>query len=156
MAMIAAPEVSVRRLPAAPDEAPRAEVLITGRPTGWRIAGAVLEAAVRCDEKLLLFLTDDVPHEDCLSIHLLDANGNMLDSARLGSAYTTGTFDALLLEPPDHARFRFFGGIEWTLRVLPKPGWRLPLVRDAPGVHRAWGLRRHFVVRGKPRPATPH
>jgi len=154
MAMIAAPEVLVERLPAVQGEPPQAEVLIAGRRTGWQVGGAVLEAALRCDDKLLLLLTDDVPHEESLSIHLLDADGELLDTAWLGAVYATGMFDALRIEPPDSVTFHFFGGTEWIVRVLARPGWRLPWTLDIPGVHRRWGWRRHFVVRGRPRPAT--
>lgn len=56
-----APEVTTRLL-AGP--LPESEVLVDGNPGRARVAGAVLEAAVRWDDFYLLFLTDDVPAED--------------------------------------------------------------------------------------------
>lgn len=152
-----ASEVSARRVEGegeADSAPPASEILVDGRATGRVISGALLEAAVEAGENWLLFLTDDVPYEDALSIHLLDTRWHLLDSALLGAAYCTGSFGALRLEPPDKVRFRFIGDTDWTLEILPRREFRLPFVRDATGVSRKFGFSRHFIVRGRPLPAT--
>jgi hypothetical protein len=153
MQLSLATDVSAQRVAAAEGAAPRCDVFVAARPFGPQVQGAVLEAAVRCDAWLLLFLSDDVPYEESLSIHLLDARGAPLDSARLGGAYSTGVFSALRLEPPDAVRFRFIGETDWRVQLLAQPQWRVPFVADAPGVHRSVGVSRHFVVHGNPQPA---
>lgn len=135
------------------DQPPRGELCIGGRSTGLRLSGVVLEAALRCDAGWLLFLTDDVPFEDMLSIHLVDPAGTLrLDSAHIGSAYATGNFRALQIQPPDTLQFHFMGGTPWRVQLLAGPAWRLPFVGEPAGVHRPFGFRRRFVVRGVPRP----
>jgi len=146
----------VRRVAKDGDEPPVCEVILNGADTGKRVAGAVLEAAVEHAGNYLLFLTDDVPFEDMLSIHLVDATGQLLDTARLGAMYSTGTFSALTLRDPDIASFRFIGDTEWTVEVFPEARLQLPFVRDARGVTRPLGLRRWFRVHGDPRPARRH
>lgn len=49
-------------------------VNIGGRTSQEPLEGVILEACVQQDERYLVFLTDDIPHEDCLHIHLLDSN----------------------------------------------------------------------------------
>ena len=136
----------------AESEPPQSAVVIGGSPSGTVVPGAVLEAAVRADGCWLLFMTDDTPFEEMLSIHLLDRHGRLLDSALLGGPYSTGSFGALELAPPATIRFRFIGDTVWTVEILPRPAFRLPLIPDAPGVSRKFGFSRHFVVRGKPLP----
>lgn len=148
-----ATEVSTRPIEGSTDTSPPAsEILVDDTPTGAVVGGAFLEAAIRCNEVFLLFMTDDTPFEEFLSIHLLDGHWQLLDSARLGAAYSTGSFSALRLTPPDSVRFRFIGDTDWTVEMLRRPGFRLPFVGDAPGVSRAIGFSRHFIVRGNPAP----
>ncbi|MCP1676414.1 hypothetical protein J2T57_003575 [Natronocella acetinitrilica] len=130
------------------------EVWLSGQPFGGQLEGAVLEAAVQADSGMyLLFLTDDVPHEDFLHVHLLSAEGDLLDSASLGYPYATGTFSLLELEPPDRIRFGFFGETDWIVELLPRPELCLPLIAEPRGVRRALRLRRHFRIHGDPRRA---
>lgn len=131
----------------------RSEVILRGRPSGTVVSGSVLEAALHTGRGSLLFLTHDVPYEEMLSIHLLDDEGRLLDSATLGGPYTTGHFRELQLEAPDTASFRFFDEVLWRVRVLPKPCFKLPWWPDARGVWRGGRSRRYFVVeRGRPGP----
>jgi hypothetical protein len=59
MALRLADDVTIRRVGvAAEDQIPRGEILVAGRPTGRLVSGAVLEAAVRWDDRCLLFVTD--------------------------------------------------------------------------------------------------
>jgi hypothetical protein len=145
-----APGISLRPLTQPEGEPPRSEVLRDGQPLGAQIDGVVLEAALTVADGYLLFSTDDVPHEDMLSITLLDSAGHTLDAARIGGPYSTGHFDHLRSVPPDTVHFRFSGGMDWTLHVLPAPRWRLPFSGDAPGVHRPLGFTRRFVVSAQP------
>lgn len=153
MTIARATDVAVQRMPAAPGHAPRAEVLLAGRATGWIVDGAVLEAALRCGERLLLFMTDDVPYEEVLSIQLLGADGRVVDAVALGGGYATGHFGACTIEPPDAVRFRFIDDVEWCVRVLPAPRLRLPLWCAVRGVRRKPGWFAQLDVSRRPLPA---
>lgn len=154
MQITTATDVAIERLGTADDALPRSELVVAGQRTGWLVRGAVLEAALRCDERLLLFMTDDRPYEESLSLHLFDADGQLLDSATLGAPYSTGTFSGLAVEPPDSIRFRFIGGTDWRVRLLPRRRWRWPPLPDAPGVRHRPGLTQYFVVSGRPQPQS--
>lgn len=144
------PQLSLRPLPQPADAAPRAELLRDGRPTGCTVPGAVLEFAVDIGGHHLLFLTDDVPYEELLSIVLLDAGFQLLDSASIGRAYHSGLFAHPRLVEPARVEFEFMGNGSWAVDVLAAPRLRLPFVPDAAGVSRPFGLHRHFTVSFKP------
>lgn len=133
--------------PRANESAPAAEVFIEGSPCGTVVRGAVLEAAVRCDQRLLLFATDGIEFEDMLSIHLLGRDRRLLDSATIGGPYATGVFSGLRLQPPATARFQFFDDAQWSVRVLESFRHALPWWPDARGVWRGSQITRHFEVR---------
>jgi hypothetical protein len=137
-------------------EIPTSEVLVHGKSTGKLISGAVLEAAVHWENRYLLFMTDDVPFEEMLSIHLLDAKMNVLDSALVGSPYSSGAFTSLELSEPDTVRFRFIGDTLWSIELLSRPGFRIPFISEPAGVKRPVGFSRHFIVHGNPRPTLRH
>lgn len=128
-------------------DGPCAEVLIAGRRSGTFVSGAVLEAALRCAGTWLLFVSDDVPSEDMLSIYLLDDSGRLLDAARIGGPYTTGSFSGLRLDPPSTVHFRFIDDAGWSVRVLETAKCSLPGWPDARGVWRGARLWRRFEVR---------
>ena len=148
MKLVHAPDYSVR-LSASwePDAGPTSELLISGRPTGVTVAGAVYEAALKWDEYILLFLTDDILFEDGLNIHLLDKNFNVVDSAHLAFIYTTGIFSDLDLTQADSVRFCFFGGMVWTLKLFRKKRFALPIISDPLGVSRPFKFSRMFQIR---------
>lgn len=151
--MRVADQITLRRISEAAEVAPpTSEIALNGVPTGRRIEGATLEAAVEWSSAYLLFITDDVPYEEMLRIVLLDRNLDVLDSALIGGPYSTGSFSSLELRAPDTVRFRFIGGSPWTVRLLPARGWRLPLLSEPRGVHRPFGFSRRFVVDGSPAP----
>jgi hypothetical protein len=145
-------DIGLRPLrPLGPGPTPaRSEVLLAGRPTRTLVSGCVLQAALRCTPGWLLFVTDDTPAEEMLSIHLLDADMALRDSALIGGAYSTGSFAQLRLDSPDRAHFRFIDGAAWTVRVWDRPHLALPFLPDARGVWRGARLRRHFEVRRQP------
>lgn len=128
-------------------DGPCSEVLIAGRKSGTVVSGRVLEAALRCAGTWLLFVSDDVPSEDMLSIYLLDDGGRMLDSARIGGPYTTGSFSGLRLDPPSTVHFRFIDDAGWSVRVLENGQFSVPWWPDARGVWRGAQLLRRFEVR---------
>lgn len=128
------------------DDVPESEVWFSNQPTGKRAPGALLEAALRVGDDYLLFMTDDVPFEDFLSVVLLDDEFNVKDSARIGGVYSTGTFSSLELQEPHSVRFRFIGDRTWTVRVLDRPQLSVPFLTDPAGVTRPLRLTRHFTV----------
>lgn len=145
--------LSVARMPDLADDAPPlCEILRHGKPTGRRVPGAVLEQAAQWQSFYLLFTTDDTPFEELLHIHLLDAELNLLDSATLGGIYSTGSFSLLASAEPDTLRFWFIAGTDWSVQVLPEPGFRLPLLSEPAGMSRPLGFSRHFIVQGQPQP----
>lgn len=150
--MRVAHEISIRPVAVPADEPVRSEVMLNAEATGQQVDGVVLEAAVECDGRYLLFLTDDVPAEDQLSIHLVDAQGRLLDSARIGGMYTTGSFFGLTLREPDAVEFRFIGDTDWRVELFDSPRLQASFVQEPRGVARPWGLRRWFRVAGHPVP----
>ena len=141
-----ADEISVRP---APDRGgmPQCEICIAGRPTGLHVAGKVFEAAVEIDGSFLVFVTESVTLEELLCIHLVSAQGELLDTARIGLDSALGLFGKPRLMPPREVRFQFLGDALWSVEVLAKPRWSWPLAGEAPGVRRPWALKRAFRVR---------
>lgn len=137
----------------ADNEVPVSEILINGAPTGAYVSGAVVECAVWAGDRLLTLMTDDVPSEEMLGIHLFDKNLKLVDSALLGAPYSTGSFSLLELGS-DRIRFRFIGDTDWSVEILDSPRLRAPFVADALGVKRRFGFTRHFIVRGDPTPQS--
>ena len=132
---------------------PLGEVVLGDRRTGKKVPGAVLEAAMQWNDYYLLFTTDGVDFEEFLSIVLLDRNLDVVDRATLGMMYSTGTFGGARLVGENEVDFQFIGDTTWTVRLLEKPSFRIPLIPDRIGVWRPFGFRRHFVVRGDPKPS---
>ncbi|WP_332847736.1 hypothetical protein [Massilia sp. S19_KUP03_FR1] len=130
------------------------ELIIKGKPSGKMIDCAVLEAALEWNGMILAFFTDGVPYEEFLQMVLFDQKLAVVDSARLGATYSTGVFSDLVLCPPDEVRFRFIGGITWTLQLMDRPRFVLPFVSDPTGVSRPFGFVRRFKVIGTPLPDT--
>ena len=125
---------------------PSSEILLNGAATGKTLSGAVLEAALEWQGRYLVFTTDDIPQEEMLGIHYLDEHLGTVDECTLGGIYSTGTFSALRLIEPNRVAFRFIGGVEWTVELLDRPGFRLPWISEPRGVHRPFGFTRHFKV----------
>jgi len=147
MNLIHAPGYSIRVVtPPSSETAPRSEIEIAGAPTGKFVQGAVLEAALKWNNYLLLFLTDDIPFEEGLNIYLLDGNLDVVDSAQMYHIYSTGVFSDLDLTQADTARFRFFAEVVWTLQLFPQKVFALPILSDPIGVHRPFGFFRMFKI----------
>jgi len=141
-----ADEVTV--MPAPPDgRGPRCELRVGGRSTGRFVAGLNLEAAVEVDGRYLVLLTDGVDMEELLSVHLVEKDGRLVDTACIGRSRSTGRFRHLVLGPPRSVGFHFLGDGAWTVVVHPRPRLAWPLWPETPAVHRPFGWRRWFVVR---------
>lgn len=108
--------------------------IIAGRTSEEPLEGTVLEACVQYGNQYLLFLTDDIPSEDSLHIHLLDEDLNRVDSATLGAPYTTGHFRNLTLAESGRITFEFFGDCVWEVSLSPRKRLRLPFVSGSRGV----------------------
>jgi len=125
---------------------PSCELIIDGEETRHRIKGCWLEAAFQCDIGYLVFLTNDCPFEERLCIHLLDLSGKPLDSASIFWIYYTGNFRDWQIYQPDKLSFRFSGDVRWTIQILPKFGFRIPIFSEPAGAWRQWGFKRHFKI----------
>ncbi len=136
--------------PTARDPAAPSELLIAGHAMASRVSGRVLEAALRCAPGWLVFATDDTPYEEMLAIHLVGLDGRLLDSARIGGPYTSGSFTQLRLEPPATAHFRFIDDADWSVQVWERPRFVIPFLPDARGVWRGARSTRHFKLSRRP------
>ncbi|TGN40325.1 hypothetical protein [Marinobacter confluentis] len=109
-------------------------VTIAGKTSEEPLEGTVLEACVQLGNQYLLFLTDDIPFEDSLHIHLLDEDLERVDTATLGAPYTTGHFRNLNCVGSAGITFEFFGDCVWEISVSPKKRLRLPFISGPRGV----------------------
>lgn len=153
MKTLSTEDLSIRPQQTGDDELPRSEVVLYGEATGKLVEGAVLEAALCWKGLLLVFLTDDIPHEDTLRIYLLGPRLDMVDAARLGAMYATGAFERLEVIEPNLVRFEFFGEAIWTLELLEDQAFAVPMVSDPKGVTRPFKLSHRFKLYGDPLPA---
>lgn len=145
--------LSVRRLnPTSDSTPPISEIVLHGTPTGRRVSGAVLEAAVAADKNYAVFMTDDTPFEDVLTIEYLDENLDLIDRLRLGWIYSTGAFSDLKLQEPNRICFEFMGDTVWVLELLPTKEFCLPFLSSPKGVWHGLSFSRHMRLMGKPRP----
>jgi hypothetical protein len=133
---------------------PQSELIMNGTPTGIIIEGAVLEVAIRWHKLMLLFVTDNITHEETLRIYLFDSRLKIVDSAQLGWIYATGVFTLLELCPPDTVRFRFFGDTDWTLELFDEETFAIPFLKNPRGVSRPLQIHRRFQLNGQPKPET--
>jgi len=155
MKLFNVPDYSIRTVtPSTSDMAPTSEIIAGGVPTGKIVDGAIFEAALKWNDYLLLFLTDDVPFEEGLNIYLLDARLDIVDSAQMCFMYSTGIFSDLDLTQPDTVRFRFFGGVVWTLKLFPQKKFALPIISDPIGVSRPFTFFRRFRIFSRRLPKT--
>jgi hypothetical protein len=141
--MTPTPRFSATPLPQVNDTTPAmARICLDGRPTALTLRGEVLAAAFARVDGFLLFLGDDVPWEEGLNVHLLDAALVCRDSVFMGWPYTPGMFSGLQVRSPDVVEFCFPGETQWRLTVLPAPRLALPLPDWMPGVARPATWRR--------------
>ena len=142
--------VSLVPLPVATNEVPRSEIVFDGHKSGQSVEGLVLEAAFAVKAGFLLFVTDDVPFEEGLHLHLVSHDGKLLDTIFLGAVYATGSLRNLIRQAPDLFRFSFFEDQPLQLRVWDVSRFRWPWQGGVPGAH--VGLsRRAFLFLSKER-----
>lgn len=153
MKLLSTDDFSIRARPGS-DDLPRSELILYGETTGKIVDGVVLEAAVCWKGHFLIFLTDDILHEDTLRIYLLDPGLDIVDAARLGAMYSTGAFTGLELVEPNLIHFDFFGATAWTLELLDEQAFAVPLVSDPKGVTRPFKLSCRFKLHGDPQPGA--
>lgn len=131
---------------------PHSRICADGQPTDTIVAGAVREACVGSDGCYLLFMTDDIPFEDMLHIHLLDSEMQLIESAAIGAPYASGTFRSLQLGDSGAVSFEFMGGTTWTVRVWDRPRGHIPFFSDPRGVSRKLRLLSRLQIDGAPVP----
>jgi hypothetical protein len=131
-------------------EPPVSEIALADGQKRTIVKSAILEAAIAWRDAFLIFLTDDIPYEETLSIYLLDGELNCLDSATLGGMYSTGFFKLSELSEPNVVRIRFIGDMDWSVELLREPEFRLPFISEPIGVSRRFGFSRRFKIQGKP------
>lgn len=154
MKLIPTSEFSIRLIGSPFDDGmPQSELVLDQKPTGKIIEGAVLEAAIRWQEFLLIFVTDNITHEEALRIYLLDAGLEVVDSAWMGAMYATGVFSLIQLQAPNSIRFLFFGDTEWTVELLNDETFTVPFTEPR-GVHRPFKFHRRFKILGDPKPES--
>lgn len=122
-----------------------------GQPTGTIIDGAVLEAAIRWNDLVLAFVTDNTISQEAMHIYLFDAGFKVIDSAWLGSIFGTGVFSLVGICPPNTVRFRFLGDTVLILELLNEDTIALPYVGSPCGVSRPFGFHRRFRIAEAPK-----
>lgn len=153
MKLLHAPDYSIRVIREPTSEMmPLCEVTIAGAPTGVILQGATFEAALKWNEYILLFLTDDIPFEESLNIYLLDQHINIADSAKIYFIYSTGVFSDLDLTEADTVRFRFIGEMIWELKLFSEKKFALPIISAPMGVHRPFKFFQRFQLSAHPIP----
>ena len=142
--------VSLVRLSVAQGAVPRSELVIGGRNCGESVEGLVLEAVYPVAVGYMLFVTDDVPFEEGLHLHLVDHDGKLLDTIFLGAAYTTGSLSELRRIAPDLFRFSFFENQPLRLQVCEASRFRWPCQGGVSGARVGYS-RRAFLFLSKDR-----
>lgn len=127
------------------------KLLVNGRISGDVIEGSVVELCLEHQKGFLVFLTDGIPHEDFLNIHLLDNDLRILDSVRIGSMYSTGSFSAPNVLDDKRVAFEFIGDYQWYVTILSQPEFRVPMFSSVKGVSRKYLFKEYFRVEAKPK-----
>ncbi|MGF1723098.1 hypothetical protein [Photobacterium nomapromontoriensis] len=132
------------------DDSIQSEVYICGKKVKEKLDGVILEDCYQYNDRYLLFLTNDIPHEDRLSMYYLDHELNVLDMASIGHAYTTGVFRKQVVVADNIITFHFFGNTKWVLTLLTDSKKRIPFFSDPKGVTRKFSWSCYFLLGGNP------
>ena len=127
-------------------------IVLNGEKTNKKIEGSYLEFCVKSNDKYLVFMTDDIPGEDTLRIHLLDIGLNLIDFAKIGSIYSTGSFRNPVIESQDKIAFNFIGDTKWIVELLAEKETRLPFISSLKGVSRKNMFSQYLRIHGNPQP----
>ena len=114
------------------------------------IDGCYLELCIKISGKYLVFMTDDIPNEEMLNVYLLSEDLNVIDSATIGSIYSTGSFKDYSIKEPNTLTFHFIGETEWKLEVLDNKEFLLPFFSLPKGVSRKNMFYQYFRINGNP------
>ncbi|ATB39450.1 hypothetical protein CYFUS_004894 [Cystobacter fuscus] len=115
-----------------------------GRVLDFSVEGLLLEAQLELEDgSCLVWLTQDCPFEELLSVYLVGREGQLLDSVSAGAPYTPGIL-SIRAVGPEWVEFGFFGDAPYRLQVEPQARFRrwLPL---GWGYHR-WLARHRLTV----------
>ena len=149
MKLIPTQSIVVQPSKAAQDQGQLTSVVtFQGVATPSPISGVVLEAAVDSPAGLLLMMTNDVPNEDTLSIHLLNANMVQMDWIKLGRLYNTGVFRSLSIDSNNTLSFCFLGETPWKLTVFEDKQACVPFLSEPKSVSRKLGFKRYMMLEG--------
>jgi hypothetical protein len=135
-------------------ELQKSQVYIDEKVTNSYVVGAFLESCIKFDRFYLVFMTDDIPSEDMLHIHLLNEKLSLLDTATIGSAYATGSFKALEICEPNIVKFHFIGLTQWVVHVFQKKQLHFPFISDPKGVSRKISFSSYLKIYGSPIPES--
>ena len=130
----------------------KSSVSIEGKQVNQEIEGVYFELCLKLKQQYLVFMTDDIPGEDMLHIHLLAEDLSIIDSATIGGMYSTGSFKNLSIQEPNQVKFNFIGGNEWRVEVLEDKVFSLPFISSPKGVSRKNTFHQHFRIYGDPQP----
>lgn len=95
-------------------------------------------------------MTDDTPNEDMLHIHFLNESLDVIDSATIGSMYSTGSFRDYNIQNSNTVTFHFIGGTEWKVEILDNKEFLLPLISLPRGISRMNTFSQYFKIYGNP------
>ncbi|MDH5326863.1 MAG: hypothetical protein OEZ68_15415 [Gammaproteobacteria bacterium] len=86
------------------------------------LEGVALEAQFQTEnDRYLLLLTDELPHEEQVHVYLLDNKCRVLDSLEIGEPYTTGLLQNIKIGVNDVINFTFPNEANrYRLRVMEK------------------------------------
>ena len=125
-------------------------IILNGEKKNNTIEGSFLEFCLKHNGQYLVFMTDDIPSEDTLHIHLLDEKLTLIDSANIGSMYATGSFKNPVIENQNKITFNFIGNTRWAVELLAKKEMRLPFISSLKGISRKYPFSQYFKVYGNP------
>ncbi|OJH41922.1 hypothetical protein [Cystobacter ferrugineus] len=120
-----------------------------GKALDFTVEGLLLEAQFELDDgSCLVWLTQDCPFEELLSVYLVGREGQLLDALSAGVPYTPGLLSIRAVGPL-WVEFSFFGDAPYRLQIEPRARFRrwLPL-----GWRYYRWLARHRLMVNKLRP----
>lgn len=133
-----------------PTSSEQSGIFLGNTKTGKCIDGSYLELSIKVGCKYLVFMTDDTPNEDMLHIHLLDESLDVIDSATIGSMYSTGSFRDYNIRDSNTLTFYFIGETEWKVEILENKEFLLPFISLPKGVSRKNTFSQYFKIYGNP------
>ncbi len=146
-----APEITAKLIFEATDkEDPYSAILLNGMPIGVFVLGEYLEAALAWHDCFVVLLSDNC-FAEAIYIHLLDAKGNLIDSAVIGTILSLGNFRSFQITGSDQFSFSFFADDQFQVTLLSRPRFRgfwpaaFGLLRGFMYLRVGWW--RHFSIR---------